>query len=129
MEYVYLEGDKIKVSNSAGYVLTVTGQGDTVKEAGDNTEKLLKKLVIPKGFWRNDFGAHYFEGKKELIKLGYLEDDTTQEEALKQKEESDKQSKLRSEMEKGIKEDYEKKLDGIKKAVKKIIYEPEKGEA
>ena len=70
---VMWEDNKLKVANHDGYVLTVTGLGMTVDEAGDKVEKLLRKITVPKGFWRNDFhDTNYHKAKDDLNKWGYI---------------------------------------------------------
>ena len=153
LEYTYLEDGKIKLSNSLGYVFTITGLGDTVEEAAKNTEKLLKKMLVPKGFWRNDFTSHYDKSKEDLIEWGYMEKDSEQEdnsdiEELLQKikeitekrvktKENSSEQKMKKEIEelkKSFELEYSEKtnktkkemaeeLKKIKDAVKEIIYE------
>ena len=70
---IMYEGKEIKVSGPDGHVLTVTGQGDSVDEAADRTEELLKKIIVPKRFWRNDFHkSHYHDSRFDLEMWGYL---------------------------------------------------------
>ena len=121
-EYVYYKNGKIRLANSGGYGITVSGQGETVKEAGEKTEKLLKKILLPSRLWRNDFGAHYFESRKDLIKWGYLQDDSTIEEQLAEKAKQEEKDKQTKEITEKIQGDYDKKLSDIKGAVKGIIY-------
>ena len=121
LDYVYKDGE-LKVSNSAGYAVTVNGLGETPKEAGEKVEKLLKKFILPKSFWRNDWTSHYDKSKKDLIKWGYLQDDSTVEEQLKAKEEQEAKNKQTKDIEEKVKSDYDKKLSDIKSAVKGIIY-------
>ena len=122
LDYVYKDGD-IKVSNSAGYVLTVNGIGKTPKEAGENVEKLLNKFVLPKSFWRSDWTGTYDKVKKDLIKWGYLQDDSTIEEQLAEKAKQEEKDKQIADITSKVKEDFDKKLADVKKAVKGIIYE------
>ena len=121
LDYVYKDGD-IKVSNSAGYVLTVNGIGKTPKEAGEKVEKLLNKFVLPKSFWRSDWTGTYDKVKKDLIKWGYLQDDSTIEEQLAEKAKQEEKDKQTKEITEKIQGDYDKKLSDIKGAVKGIIY-------
>ena len=120
---VKFDGKDILVANSDGFILTACGLGETVDEAGDKVEKLLKKICVPKGFWRNDFhDTNYHHAKKDLIKWGYLQYDSTVEEQLKAKEEQEAKNKQTKDIEEKVKSDYDKKLSDIKSAVKGIIY-------
>ena len=66
-------GKELKVSGPDGHVLTVTGQGDSVDDAAYRTEELLKKIIVPKRFWRNDFhNSHYHQSREDLSMWGYL---------------------------------------------------------
>jgi phosphoribosylamine-glycine ligase len=123
LEYVYYKDGQIRLANSSGYVFTITGQGDTPKEAGEATAKLLKKILVPKGFYRNDFTSHYDRSKKDLIKWGYLQDDSTIEEQLAEKAKQEEKDKQIADITSKVKEDFDKKLADVKKAVKGIIYE------
>ena len=70
---IMYEGKELKVSGPDGHVLTVTGQGDSVDEAAMRTEDLLKKIIVPKRFWRNDFhNSHYHQSREDLTMWGYL---------------------------------------------------------
>ena len=86
---VMIENGVLKIANSDGYVLTVTGMGEDVDEAAENVEELLKKIVVPGGFWRNDFKhSNYHKSRKDLIKWGFLnEKDGEKSEEEKWKEE------------------------------------------
>ena len=145
---VKFDGKDILVANSDGFILTACGLGETVDEAGDKVEKLLKKICVPKGFWRNDFhDTNYHHAKKDLIKWGYLEKELENKESELEAEtlvsklkdailskSKEKISKEQQKMIDGIKEEYNQKLESnkkemgeelkkIKEAVKGIIYE------
>lgn len=78
---VMMDKGQLKVCNSDGYVLTVTGMGQTVDEAAEKVECLLKKIVVPKGFWRNDFKkSNYHESRNDLIEWGYLNEEKDEDE-------------------------------------------------
>jgi len=129
LDYVYKDGE-LKVSNSAGYAVTVNGLGETPKEAGEKVEKLLKKFILPKSFWRNDWTSHYDKSKKDLIKWGYLppepkevEDTVDLEDLVKKIQEitsrkvndkvkitEEQKKKDLEEMTKSIKDEYDKKI-------------------
>lgn len=64
---------RLKIANADGYILTVSEQGDTVEEAGEKVEKILKKIIVPKSFFRADFHkSNYHKSKEDLTKWGYL---------------------------------------------------------
>lgn len=73
MDGVKYSNGKLVLANPHGYVLTVTAVEDDVYEASRKLEELCRKLVVPKIFWRNDFGAHYFDSKEDLTEWGYLD--------------------------------------------------------
>lgn len=78
---VLMEKGQLKVSNSDGYVLTVTGMGQTVDEAAEKVETLLKKIIVPKGFYRNDFkNSNYHKSRNDLIDWGYLNEEKDEDE-------------------------------------------------
>ncbi|HLN18920.1 MAG TPA: phosphoribosylglycinamide synthetase C domain-containing protein, partial [Patescibacteria group bacterium] len=61
------------ISDDRGYVLYVTAMGKTVEEAREKAYKLIKKIHIPKMFYRNDIGLKFItEDEKKLRKWGYL---------------------------------------------------------
>lgn len=78
----YKDG-KLCVANDGGWVLTVTGKGESPHEAGEATEKLLRKFVVPKGFWRNDFTSHYDKACGDLTEWGYLEGNSNEPMSMK----------------------------------------------
>ena len=78
---VMMDEGQLKVSNSDGYVLTVTGMGQTVDEAAEKTEELLKKIIIPKSFYRNDFKkSNYHKSRNDLIDWGFLKEEKEEDE-------------------------------------------------
>lgn len=65
--------DQYYISDDRGYVLYVTAIGKNVAEARNKASKLLKKIHIPKMFYRNDIGLKFInEDKKKLKKWGYI---------------------------------------------------------
>ena len=95
---VYFDGKKLLVANSAGYVLTATGQGENVEDAGKYVDDLLKKIIVPKAFWRNDFNdTNYHKSKDDLTKWGYLDAEKKKQEA-EAKAEKDRVKKEKKEM-------------------------------
>jgi phosphoribosylamine-glycine ligase len=78
---VMMDKGQLKVSNSDGYVVTVTGMGQTVDEAAEKVECLLKKIVVPKGFYRDDFkDSNYHHSRNDLIEWGYLDEEPDENE-------------------------------------------------
>lgn len=75
-EHIHLEGVSFKkdgsegkyyISGKDGFVLHVSGAGKTVEEARDKTYNLIKKIVIPKMFYRTDIGQKFM--KKDQARL------------------------------------------------------------
>jgi phosphoribosylamine---glycine ligase len=97
LKHIHYDGvmyDKgaLRVANHDGYVATVSEQGSTVKEAGEKVEKILRKIILPKAFWRNDFhDTNYHKAKEDLEKWGYLF--STEEMAKKDYEEKQNNKK------------------------------------
>ncbi len=59
-------------SGTLGYVMYVTGTSETVSAAREKTYGLIKKIHIPKMFYRNDIGERFErETKQQLTSLGY----------------------------------------------------------
>ena len=78
---VFMDKGQLRVCNSDGYVLTATGMGQTVDEAAEKVETLLNKIVVPKGFWRNDFKkSNYHASRNDLIEWGYLNEEKDEDE-------------------------------------------------
>jgi phosphoribosylamine--glycine ligase len=81
-KHIHFEDVSLKISNKKkqyyisddrGYVLYVTSIGKTVEEARGKAYDLLKKIHIPKMFYRNDIGLKFMmEDRKKLKKWGYL---------------------------------------------------------
>jgi phosphoribosylamine-glycine ligase len=103
---IRFKDDRLEVANADGYILTVSEQGDTVDEAGRKVDDLLKKIVVPKAFWRNDFDkTNYHKSKEDLEKWGYLlsseqiknidEDETKAKKELKEQKRKKVRAKLK----------------------------------
>lgn len=61
------------IADSQGYVLYITGMGETIEEAQEKVYKIAKKVIVPKMFYRNDIGTSFNkEGLSKLQKLGYI---------------------------------------------------------
>lgn len=78
---VMFDRGQLKISNSDGYIMTVTSMGNTVDEAADRLEHILKKVVVPGIFWRNDFKkCNYHKSRNDLIEWGYLDEEKDESE-------------------------------------------------
>lgn len=65
--------DQYYISDDRGYVIYVTAIGKTALEAREKADKLIKKIHIPKMFYRNDIGLKFIsENQKNLKEWGYL---------------------------------------------------------
>ena len=98
---------RLKIANPDGYILTATQMDDTVEGAGEKLDELLKKIIVPKGFWRNDFDkSNFHKSKDDLEKWGYIIPDI-QKKKLYQKGEKEKADEI--------------KRQSVRAAIKKII--------
>lgn len=109
LDYVYLNHTEIRVSNSIGYAITVSGIGNTPKEAGESAENLLKKVILSKSFFRSDWTSHYDRSREDLEKWGYLVSNEQRE-------------KEKSEKEAAMNKKNEEKRKEIRGKIKKIVY-------
>ena len=65
--------EQLYISDGQGYILYTTAIADTVKKAREESLKIMKKIIIPKMFYRNDIGQKFEEeDEKTLRKMGYL---------------------------------------------------------
>lgn len=61
------------VSGKSGFVMHVTGSGKTIKEARVKTYDLVKKIIIPKIFYRTDIGMQFLEEDQDKLRIwGWL---------------------------------------------------------
>lgn len=61
------------ISGISGYVMCVTGVGETAHKAMQKAYRLIDKIVIPRMFYRNDIGLKFMEKDKTLLeKWGYM---------------------------------------------------------
>jgi len=61
------------VAGKSGYVLCVTGHGQSVQRAHEEVYSLLDKLCLPRMFYRNDIGNKFIEHDRALLKKwGYV---------------------------------------------------------
>jgi phosphoribosylamine--glycine ligase len=67
------EPDRLRVAGSNGYLLYVTGVGSTIASARESTYALVKKLVIPKMFYRTDIAIRFETvGRPLLERWGWI---------------------------------------------------------
>ena len=65
---------ELKVCDDMGYILHVSGIGETVAEARDKTYSVIKKIIVPKMYYRTDIGQKFIEeDEKSLRKWGWIE--------------------------------------------------------
>jgi len=70
---VCLEGDQLVTAGQIGYVMVVTGRGETVPAARARSYTLVDKIVIPNLRYRRDIGEAYeLRHRDELVRLGWL---------------------------------------------------------
>ena len=74
VSFIEKDGEKrYEVFGKSGYIAHVAGTGKTIKEARENTYKLIKKIVIPKMFYRTDIGLKFIqEDQRKLKKWGWI---------------------------------------------------------
>ena len=72
---VRMDGGQLVTAGQIGYVMVVTGRGDTVEEARRVAYARAAKVVIPNVRYRLDIG-HAFEqrDRAELVRLGWLDE-------------------------------------------------------
>lgn len=101
---------RLAIGNPDGYVLTATQTADTVDQAGEAMNGLLRKIIVPKAFWRNDFGSsNYHKSVDDLTEWGYVLGEERKR-SLAEAREAEKKAKK-----------SEKRKD-IRKKLKKIVY-------
>ena len=65
--------DQYYIADSDGYVLYVTGEGKTIKEAQEKAYSIASKIVLPRTFYRNDIGTKFANQDQKILKnWGYL---------------------------------------------------------
>jgi phosphoribosylamine--glycine ligase len=61
------------VCGDSGYVLLITGVGETVQKAREKVYTLFEKIVVPKKYYRDDIGVKFIrEDQEKLRAWGYL---------------------------------------------------------
>ena len=72
-----LRDGQLVTSGSVGYVMVVTGRGDTAEEAKADTYRRVTQIVIPNMRYRTDIGDRFIGGDRvRLEELGYLPSST-----------------------------------------------------
>jgi phosphoribosylamine--glycine ligase len=70
---VRMDRAQLVTAGEIGYVMVVTGRGDTVEEARAVAYGRAAKVVIPNVRYRVDIGATFERQRAELVRLGWLE--------------------------------------------------------
>ncbi len=66
---VFRDGEGVfRIAGDSGFVLNVVCVGKTVKMARENIHKIIKKIIIPKKFYRNDIGVKFEREDSEKLK-------------------------------------------------------------
>lgn len=60
--------DNYYIAGNTGYILYITGFGNTVDEARDQVYRLIDKIIIPKMFYRTDIGLRFIQRDQHLLK-------------------------------------------------------------
>lgn len=69
---VALEGEQLVTAGSVGYVMVVTGRGDTVERARAVAYERARKVVIPNVRYRTDIGEQFLQrDRAEMVRLGW----------------------------------------------------------
>lgn len=71
---VRLDSEQLVTAGQIGYVMVVTGRGDTIADARERAYARAKKVVIPNVRYRIDIGASLEDSEHaSLIRMGWLE--------------------------------------------------------
>ena len=70
-EVKLVEGDW-HVAGSSGYALVITGSGPSMQEAINAAYQIVKNVMIPNMFYRDDIGQRWFRDVDLLLSWGYL---------------------------------------------------------
>jgi len=60
------------VTGEYGLVLTITGTGQTMKQAQNQAYQRIKNIIVPNMYYRTDIGDRWFEDSDKLHNWGYL---------------------------------------------------------
>jgi phosphoribosylamine---glycine ligase len=61
------------ISSDDGYIAYTTAVANTVKEAREKSLNIIRKIVIPKAFYRDDIGEDFEKRLPDLKKWGYIQ--------------------------------------------------------
>jgi phosphoribosylamine---glycine ligase len=68
-----LDSGQLVTAGQVGYVMVVTGRGDTIDLAREAAYSRAAKVVIPNVRYRVDIGATFARERAELVRLGWLD--------------------------------------------------------
>lgn len=69
---VKLVDNQLRVAGGSGYILIVTGSGQTVEEARTQTYNRVKNIRLQNMFYRVDIGTRWYQERDKLQTWGYL---------------------------------------------------------
>ncbi|HEU4520922.1 MAG TPA: phosphoribosylglycinamide synthetase C domain-containing protein, partial [Thermoanaerobaculia bacterium] len=70
---VCMEGEQLVTAGSIGYIMVVTGRGETVEDAREDAYERCAKVVIPNCRYRLDIGEQFIARDRErMIRAGVL---------------------------------------------------------
>lgn len=70
---VAMHDGQLVTAGMIGYIAVVTGRGTTVEAARENAYRVVNKIVIPNGRYRNDIGERVMqESLRDLERFGWL---------------------------------------------------------
>jgi phosphoribosylamine--glycine ligase len=68
-----LDQGQLVTAGQIGYVMVVTGCGETIEAARRDAYARAEKVVIPNVRYRVDIGATFERDRAELVRLGWLD--------------------------------------------------------
>ncbi len=73
IEDVKLENGVLRIAGTSGYLLAITGSGNTVEEARRQVYARVKNIMVHDMFYRTDVGLRWFEDSDRLQTWGHLQ--------------------------------------------------------
>jgi phosphoribosylamine--glycine ligase len=70
---VRLDTGQLVTAGQIGYVMVVTGRGETIDLAREAAYARAEKVIIPNVRYRIDIGATFLRDRAELVRLGWLD--------------------------------------------------------
>jgi phosphoribosylamine--glycine ligase len=68
-----VEGKNYYISGSNGFILYVTGFGNSIERAREEAYRVVEKIIVPKMFYRTDIGVQFAEKELPLLqKWGWV---------------------------------------------------------